>query len=75
MKLNHIFFPGSDQYISRQCVNNKLNVNGLCFIGPAAKTPVCEPCSKDECNGAAQYGPAAIVVAIPIAILKVLSLF
>jgi len=47
-----------------------LNSNTPSYI----KTEFCETCSTDGCNGAAQYGPIALLVAIPAVIAKILIL-
>ncbi|XP_055683099.1 uncharacterized protein LOC129789974 [Lutzomyia longipalpis] len=37
------------------------------------ETEFCETCSHDGCNGASQYGPVALLVAIPAVLAKVLA--
>lgn len=64
--------------ISRSCYwehmdahkNDCLNNNTPSYI----KTEFCETCSTDGCNGATQYGPVALLVAIPVAVAKILLL-
>lgn len=64
--------------ISRSCYweevnapkNECLNNNTPSYI----KTEYCETCATDGCNGAAQYGPVALLVVIPAAIAKLLVL-
>lgn len=34
---------------------------------------LCEKCDTDGCNAGTQYGPIAILIAFPIAIIKLLS--
>lgn len=36
---------------------------------------ICEACNDSEggCNGASQYGPVAVMIAIPMAIIKILA--
>lgn len=46
-----------------------LHENGL----PTAKID-CLVCNSDGCNGAAQYGPIALLIALPVAIAKIFSL-
>lgn len=69
----------NDKYvISRSCFwenvnapkDECLNNNTPSYI----KTEFCETCSTDGCNGAAQYGPMALLVAIPVAVAKILLL-
>lgn len=55
--------------INRECANKAYLTTDAC-----KKAEVCIDCEKDECNGAPQYGSAAIIVAIPIAIMKIFSL-
>lgn len=50
--------------------NTCLNTNTPSYI----KTEFCETCNTDGCNGAGQFGPIAILVAIPTIILaKILA--
>ncbi|CAD7079963.1 unnamed protein product [Hermetia illucens] len=37
------------------------------------ETLFCETCLTDECNGAAQYGPMAALILIPVAIARLLT--
>lgn len=67
------YFPDFN-FISRYCVNNEASVEKYCYEG-GNRASVCEECSSDGCNGAAKYGPAAAIVAIPIVILKTFLLF
>lgn len=67
-----MIFPESNVII-RQCVNKEFLNSNACKKA-ADGTEYCWDCDKDECNGAAQYGPAAIIVSIPIAIMKIFSL-
>ncbi|XP_055303862.1 uncharacterized protein LOC129569231 [Sitodiplosis mosellana] len=69
----------NDKYvISRSCFwentnspkDECLNSNTPSYI----KTEFCETCTTDGCNGAAQYGPVALLVAIPVAVAKILLL-
>lgn len=69
----------NDKYvISRSCYwehidahkNDCLSNNTPSYI----KTEFCETCQTDGCNGAAQYGPVALLVAIPVAVAKILLL-
>jgi hypothetical protein len=69
----------NDKYvISRSCFwenisarkDECLNNNTPSYI----RTEFCETCSTDGCNGAAQYGPIALLVAIPAVLAKILVL-
>lgn len=42
--------------------------------GQDVKVSCEETCKTDGCNGSSQYGPVAMMIAIPIIILKLLSL-
>lgn len=69
----------NDNYvISRSCLwehidahkNDCLNSSTPSYI----KTAYCETCTTDGCNGAAQYGPIALLIAIPMAVAKIFFL-
>lgn len=34
----------------------------------------CDKCDSDGCNGASEYGPVAMMIAIPVIIMKITSL-
>jgi len=69
----------NDRYvISRSCFWENVNApRDECMHSSTPsyiKTEFCETCSTDGCNGAAQYGPIALLVAIPAVIAKILIL-
>lgn len=79
MSFNYPKFSVNDKIvISRSCYwenvnaakDECLNSNTPSYI----KTEFCETCSTEGCNGAAQYGPIALLVAIPAVIAKILIL-
>lgn len=78
------FFPRP----SPAAVNNKVVISRSCFWQRAdaskdeclslntpsyIRTEFCETCTTDGCNGAAQYGPIAMLIALPIAIAKLFA--
>lgn len=60
--------------MSRSCVADKDSISERC-IKPSTKIPVqcaVQTCNSDGCNGgAAQYGPMALLIALPVAIAKI----
>lgn len=35
---------------------------------------ICEPCfDEDGCNGASEYGPLALLIVVPVTLMKILS--
>lgn len=48
------------------CMNNK--------VPPHTENEFCETCDTDGCNGASQFGPVALLITVPVAIAKILSL-
>lgn len=62
------------QTVSRSCYweDEKVDKNDCKNADTPAntKTEFCETCSTDGCNGAAQYGPIALSIAIPLMILS-----
>jgi len=73
----------------KQLINEKTVVSRSCFWEDVnaprdscystntpsyIKTEYCQTCTTDGCNGAAQYGPIAMLVAIPVVIAKMLVL-
>lgn len=57
--------------IGRVCSTSFLAAEVLCKENGAEG--LCEKCETDGCNGATQYGPIAILIVLPIAIVKFLS--
>lgn len=59
-----------------------ITVNRLCVATPQLAeenckekdVKFCQACETDKCNGAAQYGPVAVlVVAIPVIVTKIFA--
>lgn len=73
--MTHVFFSISLKkfldlmIIERKCIQSELSTPLSCKKGEN-----CSVCNSDECNSAIQYGPAAVIVAIPITIMKIFSL-
>lgn len=55
--------------ITRQCAKSTGYNENFC---KGSAYDFCETCSSDGCNGAAQYGPIALMAAIPVAIAKLM---
>lgn len=74
ISVNLNIFPATG-FIARKCAENKAAAALLCQAGGHASA-ACEVCdSGDGCNGAAQYGPLAMMIAIPaIVIIKMLAI-
>lgn len=51
---------------------NSLNLNNL--KADEKIKEVCEMCDSDGCNSASQYGPVAMMIAIPVIIMRITSL-
>jgi len=69
----------NDKYvISRSCFWENINARkDECLNNSTPsyiRTEFCETCSTDGCNGAAQYGPIALMVLIPAVLAKILLL-
>lgn len=61
---------GSEQHAKDNC---KMNENILRSLGRPNANVECLICKSDGCNGASQYGPIALLVALPVAIAKILK--
>ncbi|XP_055635645.1 uncharacterized protein LOC129775231 [Toxorhynchites rutilus septentrionalis] len=63
--------------ISRSCAWEDINAPPNHCINAATpgyiKTEFCETCTTDGCNGASQYGPAALVVLLMALVAKLLA--
>lgn len=59
-------------FTRRHCVNNEASSERYCYEG-GNPVSFCGRCYDDECNGASQYSPAATIVGILIAFLKLFS--
>lgn len=59
--------------IVRKCAGSIAQAKLQCNVGQSV-ADFCEHCDTDGCNGAAQYGPMAAIIAIPaIVIMKAFS--
>lgn len=59
--------------VLRKCVGSQTEARLGCKAGELM-ADVCEFCQTDGCNGAAAYGPIAMmIISIPIAIVKLFS--
>lgn len=65
------FFPAATGLVLRSCANTPQEIQAACSID-ARIADICEICYSDGCNGATRYGPAAIMIAIPMIIARVL---
>jgi hypothetical protein len=74
----------------KQLINDKTVISRSCFWEDVnaprdscyntntpsyIRTEYCQTCTTDGCNGASQYGPIAMLVAIPVVIAKMLVLW
>lgn len=61
--------------VRRECSSSKEEaIAGCKLIGGMVGFDQCEICESDGCNGATQYGPAALLICIPLVIVKILSI-
>lgn len=63
LKVNN---PDERSKTKRMCAN-KDYAESIC---KQSTNTFCETCDTDECNGAAEYGPIAALIAIPVAIIS-----
>lgn len=70
------FLSLATNLIQRTCEPDQATAEKNCKESEAQdKDTVCGICNTEHCNGApVQYGSAAVVIVIPIAIMKFLSL-
>lgn len=61
-------FKSGGQSVNRLCVENQAAADEHCKAGEFTS---CVSCATDECNGAAEYGPIALLVVVPVAIAKI----
>lgn len=63
--------------ISRSCAWEDVNAQPNSCINAQTpsyiKTEFCETCTTDGCNGASQYGPAALMVLLTALVAKLLA--
>lgn len=83
-----IWYESGGDFIQRKCVPGKVEHGAICNdasknqLAAAIKTKIgkdvkvsCENvCDTDGCNAAAQYGPVAMMIAIPVIMLRISSL-
>lgn len=72
------FLVNNKSVVSRSCYWEDINApKDACANANTPeyiKTEFCETCNFDGCNGAAQYGPIAMLVIIPAVLAKLLLL-
>lgn len=66
--------------VNRSCVLQNINAERDSCIGQTngpsyITTEFCQTCVTDGCNSGTQYGPIAMLVAIPTAILIAMKIF
>lgn len=59
--------------ITRLCAKTPEEATKFCTDSAGQKDFKCNICETDGCNGAAQYGPVALLVLIPVAIAKMFT--
>lgn len=58
--------------VLRQCKTSADSAKATCEAeSKGSDSSICETCNTDECNGALQYGPVALMIAIPLAVIKI----
>lgn len=60
--------------VQKQCDKLVGLVGAVASIAGQKLETSCVPCDSDGCNGASQYGPVAIMIAIPVIIMNIASL-
>lgn len=69
----------NETVIFRSCFYKPLNApKDQCFDNVTVsfiKNEHCDYCDRDGCNGAAQYGPIALFIVVPVAIAHLLFLW
>lgn len=84
-----VWFESGGDIIQRKCVPGKVKRDEICNdatkdrLAAVIKTKTgkdvnvsCDNgCDTDGCNSASQYGPVAMMVAVPAIILRIASLF
>lgn len=59
--------------VYRSCAMDQDHAEAMCHLwNNGDMNAKCETCEKDGCNGASQYGPFVLLVALPVAIAKFL---
>lgn len=56
--------------VARLCAYSAAETHQLCTNVTGKNVFKCDSCETDGCNGAAQYGPVALFVVVPVAIAK-----
>lgn len=56
----------------RQCANDLGKANSICSTARNSGLD-CKICDYNGCNSASSYGPVAVLIALPIAVMKILS--
>lgn len=59
--------------VVRVCAKSDADATELCTNDTGKTDFKCEICETDGCNSAVQYGPVALLVLIPMAIAKLLT--
>lgn len=74
------FINSAAGYVHRFCSSETVtditkNINFRCIFPPDDyRADICKACiDGDGCNGASQFGPITVMIAIPMAIIKFLS--
>lgn len=60
--------------ITRACGATHESATATCEARQKSGDDICEICDTDGCNAAENYGPTAILMTIPIAIAKIISI-
>lgn len=65
---------GGNPTITRLCAKSEEHAKELCDNKSGKPEFSCKICETDGCNGAIQYGPIALLVAIPVAVARISAL-
>lgn len=73
-----LFTVNDKTVVSRSCFWEDVNApRDSCYSTNTPsyiKTEYCQTCNTDGCNGAGQFGPIAMLVAVPVVVAKMLVL-
>lgn len=74
-----LYLNEGKEEVSRGCADDEGNAQRICAnfqkrikAADSSASFDCTTCNTDACNGAVQYGAMALLIALPVAIAKIL---